>query len=194
MKYFRSLLFIFLFIFIGQITVFAYEEDIKNIEQQIVKLNDVQEKAHLMAQTARGLGIFEEDSIIVKAQEIWLNAYLEKVELEKRLEDYQIKQLSSKVYVGDFKLTGYCPCYSCSSGWGRKTASGVTASEGITIAADTKILPLGTRVYIEGVGERIVQDVGGAIKGNKLDVYVNNHSNVYNSNINQISKVYILKG
>ncbi|WP_340032571.1 3D domain-containing protein [Paenibacillus sp. FSL K6-1122] len=52
-----------------------------------------------------------------------------------------------------------------------KTASGAMTKEGVTIAADWKVLPEGTKVYIEGVGERIVQDVGGAIKKNKIDVY-----------------------
>jgi len=52
------------------------------------------------------------------------------------------------------------------------TASGKTVEEGVTIAADWTILPKGTRVYIPGVGEREVQDKGGAIKGNKIDIYM----------------------
>ena len=49
------------------------------------------------------------------------------------------------------------------------------AQEGVTIAADTSILPFGTKVIIEGVGERIVQDRGGAIKGNHIDLFFNSH-------------------
>ena len=52
---------------------------------------------------------------------------------------------------------------------------------------------MGTKIYIEGVGERIVQDVGGAIKGNKLDIYVENHSNCYKPEYNTTAKVYIIK-
>lgn len=51
------------------------------------------------------------------------------------------------------------------------TASGTKTEEGITVAADWRVLPKGTRVYIDGVGERTVQDKGGAIKGQKIDVY-----------------------
>lgn len=52
------------------------------------------------------------------------------------------------------------------------TASGTTVKEGQTIAADWNLLPPGTTVYIEGIGERVVEDTGGLIKGNAIDVYV----------------------
>lgn len=51
------------------------------------------------------------------------------------------------------------------------TASGERTKEGVTIAADWSKLPKGTVVWIEGVGERTVQDKGGAIKGNRIDVF-----------------------
>jgi 3D (Asp-Asp-Asp) domain-containing protein len=52
------------------------------------------------------------------------------------------------------------------------TATGTTARAGRTVAVDPKIIPLGSRVYIEGIGERIAEDVGGGIKGNHIDVYL----------------------
>jgi 3D (Asp-Asp-Asp) domain-containing protein len=58
------------------------------------------------------------------------------------------------------------------------TCTGVKPIEGRTIAADRRILPMGTKVYIECPtypqinGYRIVEDVGGAIKGKKIDVYM----------------------
>lgn len=55
---------------------------------------------------------------------------------------------------------------------GPLTASGVRPVSGYTIAADRSMLPFGSIVYIEGVGERIVHDVGGAIKGNRIDLYL----------------------
>lgn len=120
-------------------------------------------------------------------------------ESQKKLEEKERKEKSDasssssdRTYVGKFKLTGYCSCSSCSGGWGNQTAAGVPARAGVTVAADRNVLPLGTKIYIEGVGERIVQDVGGAIKGNKIDVYVNSHSDCYADNINTTAKVYIL--
>ncbi|WP_400161759.1 G5 domain-containing protein [Brevibacillus sp. TJ4] len=59
-----------------------------------------------------------------------------------------------------------------SPGYGR-TATGVMAQAGHTIAVDPKVIPLGWWVYIEGVGYRRAEDVGGAVRGNKIDVFVN---------------------
>ena len=76
--------------------------------------------------------------------------------------------------IGVFRTTGYCPCISCSEGYGKATASGAVATEGITIAVDPKVIPYGTKVWINGHCY-IAQDCGGAVKGNHIDIYVENH-------------------
>lgn len=40
------------------------------------------------------------------------------------------------------------------------------------IAVDPSVIPLGSRVWVEGYGEAIAADTGGAIKGNKIDVFI----------------------
>ncbi|WP_342442317.1 3D domain-containing protein [Lysinibacillus sp. FSL K6-0075] len=40
------------------------------------------------------------------------------------------------------------------------------------IAVDPRVIPLGTRVWVEGYGEAVAADTGGAIKGNKIDVFI----------------------
>ncbi len=59
------------------------------------------------------------------------------------------------------------------------TASGlkpVRNPDGIsTIAVDSDVIPLGTKVYVPGYGLAIAADTGGAIKGNIIDVYLNTH-------------------
>ncbi len=53
----------------------------------------------------------------------------------------------------------------------KRTATGTTTTEGRTIAADFQVLPPGTVVWIEGIGRRVVEDCGGAVKGNHIDLY-----------------------
>lgn len=54
---------------------------------------------------------------------------------------------------------------------GCRTATGSWPRRG-TVAVDPTIIPLGTRLYVEGYGEAVAADTGGAIKGRKLDVYL----------------------
>lgn len=82
--------------------------------------------------------------------------------------------------VGGFRLTAYCPCTTCCDQWGappegKTGASGVGVYEGISFAVDPKVIPYGSKIYVEGVGVGIAVDCGGAIKGNRIDVYFTNH-------------------
>ena len=45
------------------------------------------------------------------------------------------------------------------------------------IAVDPRVIPLGTKVWVEGYGEAIAGDTGGAIKGNKIDVFIPSQQN-----------------
>jgi 3D (Asp-Asp-Asp) domain-containing protein len=61
------------------------------------------------------------------------------------------------------------------------TYSGVKVRKGLfsTIAADTRVFPLGTILYIPGYGFGVVSDTGNAIKGNKIDLYFETKQQVY---------------
>lgn len=80
------------------------------------------------------------------------------------------------VYLGNFKYTYYCderrPHVCGGSG---VTASGAPTQVGTTIAVDRNVIPLGTTVYIQGVGFRVAQDTGGAVKGKHIDILVKGH-------------------
>jgi len=56
------------------------------------------------------------------------------------------------------------------------TYSGTKVQEGRTIAVDPDVIPLGWWVYIEGIGFRRAEDIGSAVKGNKIDIYYDNES------------------
>ena len=88
--------------------------------------------------------------------------------------------------LGVYKLTAYCACEECCDGWALNrpvdeagnpivyTASGSIAKHGVTVAADTDILPFGTVLLIDG-HEYTVQDRGGAINGKRIDIYFDSH-------------------
>lgn len=77
---------------------------------------------------------------------------------------YNGRSYSRKLVVKAYSYTG-----------GGITAMGTRARVG-EIAVDPRIIPLGTNVYIEGVGARRAEDTGGNIKGNTIDIYMDTHA------------------
>jgi len=53
-----------------------------------------------------------------------------------------------------------------------KTVSGTIPTAGRTVAVDPQVIPLGSKIDIAGVGERIAEDSGGRIKGKSLDLFL----------------------
>nr|WP_245247333.1 MULTISPECIES: 3D domain-containing protein [unclassified Paenibacillus] len=72
------------------------------------------------------------------------------------------------------------------------TASGARVTEGRTIAVDPKVIPMGWWVYIEGLGFRRAEDTGGAVKGNKIDVYFESHDYAVRFGTKQGKTVYVI--
>ena len=103
-----------------------------------------------------------------------------------------VAEADARIY--RLEVTGYCHCGSC-CGWkrnwfgrpvytygrnkGQRKDVGLTASGGMvrpgTIAADTRVFPFGTIMYVPGYGYGMVEDRGGAIKGQKIDLYFRTH-------------------
>ena len=86
-----------------------------------------------------------------------------------------------QISLGEFKITHYCACEICCGSWANNrpngivyTASGAVAEAGVTIAVDPDVIPYGTEVVIDNQ-TYIAQDCGGAIQGNRIDVYCNSH-------------------
>ncbi|ABV62522.1 MULTISPECIES: LysM peptidoglycan-binding and 3D domain-containing protein [Bacillus] len=74
------------------------------------------------------------------------------------------------------------------------TATGVNLNKNPNakvIAVDPSVIPLGSKVYVEGYGEAIAADTGGAIKGNKIDVHVPSKSQAKNWGVKSV-KVKVL--
>lgn len=62
-----------------------------------------------------------------------------------------------------------------------------------TIAADPKVFPIGTIMYVPGYGFGVVADTGGAIKGHKIDLYFATKQQVYDEWGKKKVRVYILR-
>lgn len=108
------------------------------------------------------------------------------------------------ISLGEFRLTAYCGCSKCCGIYGEnrpvdeygktivETAGGYRAVEGVTVAADIRLLPYGTKVIIDG-HEYIVQDKGGVINGNRIDIYFENHQDALNFGV-QYKEVFMMEG
>ncbi|MEH7390605.1 ubiquitin-like domain-containing protein [Bacillus sp. JJ1474] len=73
-----------------------------------------------------------------------------------------------EIYVSSTAYTAHC------NGCSGKTATGINLRanpDAKVIAVDPRVIPLGTKVYVEGYGYAIAADTGSAIKGNKIDVF-----------------------
>lgn len=89
----------------------------------------------------------------------------------------KVKKKTYKGYtsLGKYTLTAYCGCSRCCGKSDGITASGKKAKANHTIAVDTKKIPLGTVILINGK-KYVAEDTGGAIKGKKIDIYFSSHS------------------
>lgn len=81
---------------------------------------------------------------------------------------------STEMVVTATAYTAYCTGCSGTTAYGIDLRANPNQK---VIAVDPRIIPLGTKVWVEGYGEAIAGDTGGAIKGNKIDVFIPSHDN-----------------
>ncbi|WP_081412089.1 3D domain-containing protein [Alicyclobacillus herbarius] len=97
----------------------------------------------------------------------------------------------------DFTLTAYAldPVSTGkrpgSRGFG-VTASGTRAQAFRTIAVDPSVIPIGSYVYIEGLGWRVAEDTGGAIRGRHIDVLLPSRKDAIQFGVRRHVRIYIL--
>lgn len=75
---------------------------------------------------------------------------------------------------GKYKITAYCPCMKCCGKTNGITAMGTKATANHTVAASSQFA-FGTKLKINGI-VYTVEDRGGAIYGNRIDIYMNSHA------------------
>lgn len=93
--------------------------------------------------------------------------------------------------LGEFDITYYCACEKCCDVETGLTATGTQVIEGQTIAVDPNVIPYGTQVIIGG-HVFTAEDCGGAIKENRIDIYVNSHEKALELGRNN-AEVFLVK-
>lgn len=124
----------------------------------------------------------------------------EQIEVEQEPEKEEPKLVS----LGNFRLTAYCSCEKCCGEWalnrpkdenGKDIVYGSTGAilvAGTSIAVDPSVIPYGSQVEING-HTYTAHDTGGAIKGNRIDVYFDNHQEALNFGV-QYAEVFLIGG
>lgn len=72
------------------------------------------------------------------------------------------------------------------------TYTGTRVKEGRTIAVDPKVIPLGWWVYIDGIGFRRAEDIGGGVKGSHIDIYYDSEEYVNRFGMKRGYTVYVI--
>ena len=135
------------------------------------------------------------------------------IETERITEDTRIIEIETDkesdtnqavepVSLGEFKLTAYCSCEICCNKWALNRpvdengneivygSIGERLNEGYSIAVDPTIIPYRTEVIINGHTYK-AQDCGGAIKGNRIDVYFSSHEDALEFGV-QYAEVFLM--
>ncbi|MFC3017056.1 3D domain-containing protein [Virgibacillus litoralis] len=135
---------------------------------------------------------------VAKQQKRYISS--EQVEGPKTLKEYSEEFIEKKFPSSTVVATGYTagvestgktpdhPQYGV-------TYSGVTVKRDLysTIAADLSVYPIGTVMFIPGYGYGVVADKGGAINGNKIDLYYETVEDVYSEWGKKQVEVYIIE-
>lgn len=119
---------------------------------------------------------------VIWQQEDCLNQLMELRNTVDKLTEREDEVVCAEVTsLGEFEITHYCTCAACCGKYANGyTASGTIATPGRTVAADPKVIPYGTAILIDGK-EYVVEDCGGAIKGNRIDVLMGSHGEAVNA-------------
>lgn len=178
------------------LTVSAGAVSSADIKKDLDKALQQRNAAHQLAENARALGAEEHHYTIWYAKQMW-NEHNETVidltaqysaavaEEKKKAEENSKGQL-----LGTFKCTYYT---GAADEGGNITALGTPVTPWYTVAVDPRVIPLGSKIRIEGYdGIFYCADTGSAINGSILDIAVGSKSEASNLGV-QYHKVYLVK-
>ena len=124
------------------------------------------------------INTLEEEKIVLNQQITDLNTTIAELKAKKTTTSRSSSSETREVATTDkwiwANVSAYCACMQCCGKTNGITASGTQATANRTIAASS-VYPFGTKIEIEGMGIYTVEDRGGAITGNKIDIYFDSH-------------------
>ena len=189
-------------------SAFASSQTSAEIKSNLDEAITMRNTAHQLAECARTLGADEDDFIILHAKDKWdehnetvvaltedYNKAL-KAEREaeaKRKAEEEAKRKAEETKRGRLVARMRCTFYTGSADEGGSiTALGIPVTPWYTVAVDPRVIPLGSKIRIEGFnGIFYCADTGGAIKGNIIDIAVGSKSEANRLGV-QYHNVYLV--
>lgn len=153
------------------LTIYTNDQKAAKEQTQSVSVKASQSKQAIQAQPTPKLEAAAPKE--QAAQAVSIKKEAETVEAPKKEEKPVEEQVAGKVLT--VEATAYtASCEGCSG----ITSTGINLIENPdmkVISVDPSVIPLGSKVHVEGYGYATANDTGGAIKGNKIDVFIPNH-------------------
>lgn len=178
------------------LTVSAGAVSSADIKKDLDKALQQRNAAHQLAENARALGAEEHHYTIWYAKQMWNEHNETVINLTKQYnaavaeEKKKAEENSKGQLLGTFKCTYYT---GAADEGGNITALGTPVTPWYTVAVDPRVIPLGSKIRIEGYdGIFYCADTGSAIKGSILDIAVGSKSEASNLGV-QYHKVYLVK-
>lgn len=178
------------------LTVSAGAVSSADIKKDLDKALQQRNAAHQLAENARALGAEEHHYTIWYAKQMWNEHNETVIDLTAQYnaavaeEKKKAEENSKGRLLGTFKCTYYT---GAADEGGNITALGTPVTPWYTVAVDPRVIPLGSKIRIEGYdGIFYCADTGSAIKGSILDIAVGSKSEASNLGV-QYHKVYLVK-
>ncbi|MGG0833483.1 3D domain-containing protein, partial [Priestia aryabhattai] len=139
-----------------------------------------QAQAAAQAQAAQEQAQKEQEQAQAAAQAQAAQEQAQKEQAAQQQQQQAQQQQQSQQQASGKSMTVEATAYTANcAGCSGTTATGVNLKSNPNqrvIAVDPSVIPLGSKVYVEGYGQAVAADTGGAIKGNRIDVFVSSDS------------------